>query len=191
MTNTLDKSNWQDFRLQTIFNIRGAKNSFTLQEVNRGQYLYITTSNKNNGVSGTSDIYTEAGNVITVDSATDGKAFYQETNFISSDHVEVLEPKNFTLNTYIGMFIVSMLNLQIFRYGFGRKRSQVRLKKEKLLLPIKQNSDDGCKPDWQFMEDYIKSVSKKVDFSNAINFPSNFKKITTKPEWLYWQSFLS
>ena len=157
-TKTPDTSNWQEFELQVIFNIRSSKSSFTKDEVNSGKHLYITTSNKNNGVSGTSDIYTEVGNVITVDSATDGKAFYQESNFIGSDHVELLEPYNFVLNKNIGIFIISILNLQMSKYGFGRKRSQIRLKKEVIKLPAKQNSNGKYEPDWQFMEDYIKSL---------------------------------
>jgi hypothetical protein len=146
---------FKEFNLFDLFNVRGSKSSFVQNEISFGEYLYVTTSNKNNGVAGTSNIYTEEGNVITIDSATDGKAFYQESRFVGSDHVEILEPINFELNKYIALFFVSILNLQIFRYSFGRKRSQTRIRKEKLFLPIDKNGD----PDFKYMENYIKTLN--------------------------------
>lgn len=148
------RSSFKEFNLSELFTVRGAKKSFTKNEISHGEYLYVTTSNKNNGITCTSNIYTERGNVITIDSATDGKAFYQESKFVGSDHVEVLEPINFILNKYTALFFTSILNLQVFRYGFGRKRSQTRIRQEKLFLPIDKNGSI----DWQFMEDYIKSL---------------------------------
>ena len=150
----LNKNKFYEFRLTKLFSVRGARKSYTKNEISNGEYLYVTTSNKNNGVSGTSNIYTENGNVITIDSATDGKAFYQEFRFVGSDHVEVLEPIGFTLNKDIALFLISVLNLQVFRYGFGRKRSQTRIREEKLFLPINKNRE----PNFKFMENYIKSL---------------------------------
>ena len=150
----LEKNKFKEFDLLKLFTIRGSKKSFTKNEISFGEYLYVTTSNKNNGVICTSNMYTENGNVITIDSATDGKAFYQESKFVGSDHVEVLEPINFTLNKYTALFFTSILNLQIFRYGFGRKRSQTRIRQEKLFLPVNKNEE----PDFEFMENYIKSL---------------------------------
>lgn len=150
----LDKTNFKEFNLSELFRVRGSKESFTKNEISSGDYLYITTSNKNNGVTSTSSIFTEAGNVITIDSATDGRAFYQEYKFVGSDHVEVLEPLGFTLNKEIALFIVSVLNLQLYRYGFGRKRSQTRINAEKIFLPMTNHGE----LDWKFMESYIKSL---------------------------------
>jgi len=151
----IEKKQFKEFSLSKLFGVRGAKESYTKNEISYGEYLYVTTSNKNNGVTCASNIYTEDGNIITIDSATDGKAFYQEFKFVGSDHVEVLIPINFTLKKYTALFITSILNLQMFRYGFGRKRSQTRIREEKLFLPADKNG----KPDWEFMEKYIKSLS--------------------------------
>jgi len=150
----LNKTNFKEFNLSKLFTVRGSKKSFTKNEISYGEYLYVTTSNKNNGVTCTSNIFTENGNVITIDSATDGKAFYQESKFVGSDHVEVIEPINFELNKYTALFFTSILNLQVFRYGFGRKRSQTRIRQEKLFLPVNKKGE----PDFKFMENYIKSL---------------------------------
>lgn len=155
----LNKSNFKEFDLLKLFNIRGSKKSFTQNEISAGEYLYVTTSNKNNGVASTSNIFTENGNTITIDSATDGRAFYQESKFVGSDHVEVLEPINFDLNKFTALFFTSVLNLQVFRYSFGRKRSQTRIMQEKLFLPCDKKGD----PDFVFMKNYMKSLSYSSD----------------------------
>lgn len=117
----------------------------------------MTTSNKNNGVSGTSSFYTEKGNVITFDSATEGKCFYQESNFTGSDHVEILEPVGYELNLYMAMYLVTILNMEMFRYSFGRKRAQKRMKSSKIHLPCCLDGDTK-KPDFNFMERYVKTL---------------------------------
>ncbi len=147
----------KEFDIQDVFIVRGSKKSFTQHQIVTGEYAYITTSNKNNGFFGTSDVYTEEGNVITFDSATDGKCFYQEHAFVGSDHVEILEPKNFELNQYLGLYFITILNMELFRYSFGRKRSQKRMKKDKIYLPyIKEGNEDV--PDFCRMEEYIKCL---------------------------------
>lgn len=151
----IDKNNFKEFSLSQLFTIRKPKQSLTRNEISYWEYLYISASNKNNGVVCTSNKFIEEGNIITIDWATDWKAFYQEYNFISSWDPNILEPINFKLNKYIGIFIISVLNLERFKYGFGRKRSQSRLKKENILLPY----DCNWNPDWNFMETYIKTLS--------------------------------
>ncbi|MBI2458955.1 MAG: restriction endonuclease subunit S [Parcubacteria group bacterium] len=151
----LKKNEFKEFDLSKLFNVRKTKKSFTRDEICSGEYLYITASNKNNGVVCTSDKYVENGNVITIDGATDGKAFYQENRFSSSGDPNILEPINFILNKYIALFFTSILNMQTFRYSFGRKRSRTRIMQEKIFLPVNKKGE----PNFEFMENYIKSLS--------------------------------
>lgn len=154
---------WEEYSLcgksdmMRLFSVKGARYKFTKKDIHRmgsGKCLYVTTSNKNNGVSGTCNFEQAESNVITVDSATDGKAFYQQFPFVGSDHVEVLHPELGTrLNVFTGLFFVSLLNFRLTHYGYGRKRAQKRLRKENILLP----SLNG-KPDWDYMELFIKSL---------------------------------
>ena len=147
-----------------LFSVRGTFERKIRAEIFPGDYFYVTTSNKNNGISGTSSLYKEVGNVISVDSATEGKAFYQEDKFVGSDHVEIISPIGFEFNRYRAMFIVTMLNFNSFRYGYGRKRAQIRLKKEKILLPI-ANSEGQV--DWNSVEEYIKSLAYSSNLENT------------------------
>jgi hypothetical protein len=150
----LNIENWSDFEVDSLFDITGSK-SFTKIQIKlkgSGQYPYVVTSSKNNGVHGFYNYYTEEGGVLTIDSATVGSCFYQHLNFSSSDHVEKLIPK-FNMNKYISLFLTTIFGLEKYRYGYGRKFSQTRIKKTKIKLPAKNNQ-----PDWEFMENYIKSL---------------------------------
>lgn len=152
---SLKNSEWKFFNIEEIFKVKGSK-SHTKEEIklyDTGKYPFVVTSSQNNGIEGFYDHYTESGGVLTIDSATVGSCFYQELNFSASDHVEKLEPK-FNINRSIAMFLVTIINMEQFRYGYGRKFAQMRIKKTDIKLPV---TKDG-KPDWEFMEYYIKSL---------------------------------
>lgn len=150
----LETENWEYFDLTKLFGIKGSKTTalLDLEEYGNGKYPYVTTQATNNGVDSFYDFYTEQGNVLTVDSAVLGYCSYQETEFSASDHVEKLVP-NFKMNKYIAMFLVTVLNQEQYRYNYGRKCSQTRMKSIRVKLPAKNG-----KPDFEFMENYIKSL---------------------------------
>ena len=148
---------WKEFRIEDIFTISGTKTTHVSELMNKNDYdnefPYITTKSKNNGVDGFYNYFTEKGNVITVDSATDGNIFYQEMNFSASDHVEKLTPK-FKMNRYSALFIVSSLSFSTKnKYDYGYKFSQHRLKRQTLLLPVKNKNID-----YTFMENYMHNL---------------------------------
>jgi hypothetical protein len=146
---------WKYFLLSKFFNIKGSKTTslLDLEKYGPGKYPYITTQASNNGVAGFYDYYTEEGNVLTVDSAVLGYCSYQSLPFSASDHVEKLIPK-FNINKYIALFISTVINAEQYRYNYGRKCSQERMEKSQIKLPSKNNV-----PDFEFMENYIKSLS--------------------------------
>jgi hypothetical protein len=145
---------WQLFPVSSLFNISGTKTTAIgeLMEQGPGPYPYVTTQAANNGTEGFYDYYTEEGGVLTVDSAVLGYCSYQPLNFSASDHVEKLIPK-FPMNGYTALFLVTILNKEQYRYNYGRKCSQKRMKDISVKLPSK-NSE----PDWEYMERYIKSL---------------------------------
>jgi restriction endonuclease S subunit len=150
----LSTTDWHYFKLTDLFCIIGTRTTplIELEEYGHGVYPYVTTQATNNGVGGFYDHFTETGNVLVIDSAVLGYCSYQEQNFSASDHVEKLTPK-FDMNRYIALFLTTVLNLEQYRYSYGRKASQGRLKRIRIKLPSK-----NTKPYWQFMEDYIKSL---------------------------------
>ena len=151
----LNKEDWKKFSLEDLFEITGSKTTplLELEEYGNGKYPFVTTQATNNGVEGFYDFHTEKGNVLVVDSAVIGYCSYQPFDFSASDHVEKLIPK-FEMDKYIGIFLATVLNREQYRYNYGRKASQNRLEQRSVKLPSKNNN-----PDWDFMRDFIKSLS--------------------------------
>lgn len=151
---TARTSKWKGFKLTELFDIKGSKTTplLELEECGKGSHPYVTTQATGNGTSGFYNFFSEGKNVLTVDSAVLGYCAYQSEAFSASDHVEKLIPK-FTMNKYIAMFLTTVLNSDTYRYNYGRKCSQTRMREINIKLPAKEN-----KPDWQFMEEYIKSI---------------------------------
>ncbi|TAE68071.1 MAG: methyltransferase [Bacteroidetes bacterium] len=146
---------WEKFKLDgSLFTITGSKTTplLELEIYGKGEFPYVTTQATNNGVEGFYDFYTEDGNVLTVDSAVLGYCSYQPFDFSASDHVEKLIP-NFEMNKYVAMFLVTIMNLEKYRYNYGRKCSQTRMKQISIKLPSKNGQ-----PDFDYMENYIKSL---------------------------------
>lgn len=161
----LNTQDWKWFKYTDLFSISGSKTTpiEELENYGKGEFPYVTTQAVNNGVEGYYDFWTEKGGVLTVDSAVLGFCSYQEKNFSASDHVEVLTPL-FEMNRYIALFLTTLINKEQYRYSYGRKCSQIKLRNARIKLPV---TTEGT-PDWQFMEDYIKSLpySKNLEPSD-------------------------
>lgn len=151
----LNTQDWKWFNYIDLFRISGSKTTpiDELENYGKGKFPYVTTQAVNNGVESFYNYSTEKGGVLTVDSAVLGFCSYQEYDFSASDHVEVLTPL-FKMNRYIAIFLVTLINKEQYRYSYGRKCSQIKLRNSKIKLPVTPSGE----PDWQFMEDYIKSL---------------------------------
>ena len=175
----LNKDRWQEFEfgrlIKSIYKAHAyTKDDLTEQNVKLDSTLrYITRTAEDNGceliVKNEAISYVEEGHAITIGDTT-ATCFYQEEKFVTGDHMIVVRAN--WLNTYTGLFIVTLLNNEQYRYSYGRAFLMDRVKETVLRLPICRNndglpiideakrfSDEGFIPDWQFMEDYIKSLS--------------------------------
>lgn len=147
---------WREFPLSQLFEVEGTKTTslYDLETLyGEGEYPYVTTRASNNGVAGYYDHATEKGNVLVADSAVVGYVSYQERDFSASDHVELLVPK-FEMTRATALFLRTILMKGGYRYAYGRKFNQERIKSTVLLLP----STPGGQVDFDFMERYIKSL---------------------------------
>ena len=151
----LDVGKWQRFPIVDLFSVQGSKTTppRELATLPPGNYPYVTTQATNNGVAGFYDHYTEDGGVLTIDSAVMGYCSYQAQPFSASDHVEVLAPK-FSMSGSVALFLVTLLNVEQYRYNYGRKCSQRRLRRTSVLLP----TTSGGTPDWHWMERFIRKL---------------------------------
>ena len=62
------------------------------------------------------------------------------------------------------MFLVTILNLDQYRYNYGLKRAQKRLRRETLRLPC----TPGGEPDWEHMERYVDGLRYAGNLSRSL-----------------------
>lgn len=157
---SLNSVRWNWFKIRDIFESIYKGKAYNAPDLifcpnNHLSIPYVTRTNVNNGVKGfviNSNLqYIESGNAITIGDTT-CTIYYQEKEFICGDHIVVLRSPH--LNKFRAMFIVSLLNMERFRYCYGRAFVLASIRKTKIYLPV----DSQSKPDWEFMENYIKSL---------------------------------
>lgn len=171
---SLDSVKWNWFRYDEIFDIKKGFYNKKPEESGKGTIPFIGATESNNGITSmhtleeieaasktgdnpNQDISEKmfAGNCITVsNNGSIGFAFYQENEFTCSHDVNPLYLKGYALNKHIAMFLCTLIELEQYRWAYGRKWRPKRMPSSLIKLPIKA---DGT-PDWKFMENYIKSL---------------------------------
>lgn len=151
----LDISDWKYFNLTDLFEITASRDELMDDLTQGGKTPYVTSSDSNNGV--TSYIEEEPTNpegTITANrGGSVGHFYYQPVPYKATPvDVRILTPK-FKINTYLGLFLKTILQLEKYRYNYSRKMGSERLSQFKIKLPEKNNQ-----PDWDLMENYIKSL---------------------------------
>ncbi len=150
----LNINEWKEFYYKDIFDIYKGK---TPKNKYEGDSYLISATSFNNGVSQKIDkegkIFSK--NSISVASNGDvGMAFYQSKDFMATGDVNILYSK-FKLNKYIAMFLNAIIMKEKIRFCYGRKWGKEKMLEHKIKLPV----DSQGNPDWQFMENYIKSIN--------------------------------
>ena len=153
---SLNSVKWGWFKYDDIFTIQKGKR-LTKADMISGSTNYIGATDTNNGITdkigNTEHIY--EGNKITVSyNGSIAEAFYQADPFWATDDVNVLSLKHHTLNAHIAMFLTTLIHIEKYRFNYGRKWDKELMRKSNIKLPVKS---DGT-PDWEFMENYIKSL---------------------------------
>lgn len=180
----VDVSEWHEFKFGKLIDYIGKAKALNKDDLNETKDLskgirYITRTSENNGcelLANRNDIdekYIQKGNAITVGDTT-ATCFYQKEEFITGDHMVVIRAK--WLNELTGLFIVSLLNREMYKYSYGRAFVMDKIKETILNLPV---TKEGT-PDWQFMEDYIKTLH--YESITTKNKKSDLIKLETK-EW--------
>lgn len=157
----LNIDSWQEFRLDDLFSeiykaeahVKGDLEFVESPGANTIKFISRTEMNNgcdcylpNNGISGI-----ENGNAITIGDTT-ATCFYQKDEFVCGDHIVVCRAE--WLNLYTGLFLVSLLKREKYKYNYGRAFKMDLISNTKVKLPTK--SDDT--PDFNYMEHYMKSL---------------------------------
>ncbi|MEN0661467.1 restriction endonuclease subunit S [Caldifermentibacillus hisashii] len=165
----LDKVQWGEFEIQDLFEIKIGKNlDGNKIDKENGHYPYITRKEMNNGLDGfvswNDDSYLNKVSqpVITIGNET-AKPFIQEHDFYTGTKVNIMKPY-YSANKYHLMFICTSLERNRHKYSYSYTINSSRLKKQKILLPIKENGE----PDWLFMEQHMKRMENEILSQNEI-----------------------
>ena len=152
----LNIKKWKEYKLSELFNFEKGKR-LTKADMIPGNVIFLGAISENNGIREKieTDFFWEP-NCITVNyNGSVGEAFYQDKPFWASDDVNVLYAKDFwKMNKYIAMFLITVIKANKYRFGYGRKWTLNKMKETIIKLPGKR---DGS-PDFQYMEEYIKSL---------------------------------
>lgn len=169
----LNVQDWKKFVVGRILNC--STTVLSIKDIlDDGNIPFVSRTAENNGIDGYVSVERSAitkGDCLTV-GAEGIYSFYQQKDFATGNKIYTL--RNDRLNFYHYMFISTILNKEDYKYSYGRARIKSKLEEEVIKLPIKYNvdrtpfidenraySDEGYIPDWQFMEDYIKSLHYK------------------------------
>jgi len=155
----LNTDEWKYYTIGDLFRVELTKGDIKADEVDSGDIPLISSGEGNNGVvkyiskegDGKAEMFPD--NTITLDMFC--HANYQGIPYYAVGHgrVNILFPK-FELNKYIGIFICTLINREVYRFSYGRAVYSTVAEKMKIKLPVTPSGE----PDWKFMEDYIKSL---------------------------------
>ena len=169
---TLDSVEWGEFRIKDVFEVANSKpyHKDKLMLCNNG-IEYVTRTSQNNGVE---DIVSLESNYILNEAnsislgAENADFFYHENKYLTGNKMYCI--KNQYINKFNGLFLVNIFRNSIkgAGFGYGKGLTGTRFKTRYILLPI----DDNGKPNWQFMEDYIKQ-EMKVQSSKVASYYEN------------------
>lgn len=155
----LNPENWKEFKLADLFNIEKGER-LNKEDRLAGNTPLVTSKDENQGVAEFIDFenYVYDKKVFSDSMSIDmfGNSFYHAGKYFGDDNVHPLIWKDEyreRITKYVNLFVVTVLQKLRLKYSYGRQVRLERLKGEHIKLPSKNNALD-----WQFMEDYIKSL---------------------------------
>lgn len=156
----LNTGKWNWYEIQELFEIKKGKR-LTKEDMIDGNIPFIGSIDSNNGYREyIGQLPIHSGNTITVNyNGSVAESFYQPKPFWASDDVNVLYPK-FKMNPFNALFIATIIKAEKYRFNYGRKWHVERMNTTKIKLPATSKHQ----PDFDFMENYIKSLP----FSSSI-----------------------
>ncbi len=157
--NFINTKDWKWFKLDSFFSFERGRCGSAEKLLEKGNETpYIGAKKDDNGLMYMvvkDESFITKGNCIVFigdGQGSVGYSTYQEKDFIGSTTLSMGRNKN--LNKFNAIFLITLLDKERFKYSFGRKWNGEKLKNTKIKLPV----DKKGNPDWQFMEDYIKSL---------------------------------
>ena len=154
---SVNTNEWKWFKLQNLFSrFEVGKGHDTILE-DGDECFYLGAKKSDNGIMRTcamnEDLVQEGNCIVFIcnGAGSVGYANYMDKPFIGT--TDLVMGYADWLNPWTGLFVTTVLCKERFKYSFGRKW-KTHLRETEIKLPA---TADG-NPDWQWMENYIKSL---------------------------------
>lgn len=173
----LDTSKWKTFQYEEIFDIKkgyyNKKPPIFVSEANKIPFIGATEFA--NGVTSWHDredvlIHSRNGEIVLLEdesrkifpagsitvsnNGSVGNAFYQATEFTCSHDVNPLYRLGGEITPEIGLFVATVIEVDKYRWGYGRKWRPSRMPTSTISLPVTSRG----KPDWSFMQAFVEAL---------------------------------
>lgn len=151
---------WREFYFSDVFTRVQRGKRLKKDDHIEGTTPYVSSTATSNGIDGfvgNKERVRIFSNCISLaNSGSVGNAFFQEFEFVASDHVTSLLKEG--IDKYAYLFMLPLISRLSEKYSFNREINDLRISRERLMLPIQL---DGT-PDWAFMEVYMKQVEEEL-----------------------------
>ena len=156
----LASHNWKNFFIDDIFTISPGKR-LVAKDMTEGRRPFIGATDSGNGITNFVSDSNESldSNVLGVNYDGNGMviSFYHPYECIFTDSVKRFHLKHHDDNKYILLFMKIVILQQKAKYNYGYKFNATRMARQIISFPV---TDEG-KPDYQYMEQYVKSLFAK------------------------------
>lgn len=176
----IDVSNWKEFVYSQIFDVQKGFYNKKPEHSFVGEIPFLGATERCNGVTeyySIEDIEVASktgdennvsieeklfsGNALCVtNNGSVGCAFFQPITFTCSHDVNPLYIIDGCFNMYNALFVATVIEMDKYRWAYGRKWRPERMVKSTIRLPAKLQ-DDKYVPDWEYMENYMKSLPSR------------------------------
>lgn len=180
----LKLESWQVFRFDEVFDIKNGyyNKKPPLASFGEEKIVFIGATENDNGVTSVHDLddvllYSRngeenagesvdrkvfpAGAITVTNNGSVGNAFFQPDRFTCSHDVNPLYLLDSELSAELGIFLATIIEVDKYRWGYGRKWRPSRMPNSVLKLPVNKRGE----PDWKFMADYIRTLSHSVNLA--------------------------
>ena len=148
----IDTSKWGQFRVGDLFETFHGERLKKSDRI-EGSTPFVTAGSENQGVADYIVTEKKYSNAITIDMF--GNCFYHDGILFGDDNIYFLISNN--ISKYSKLFITTIINSTLKeKYSFSHQFRQKDLDTLTINLPSTQDNF----PDWQFMEDYMKEITK-------------------------------
>lgn len=175
----LNVHDWKEFKISDIFTVKYGVNlelnaCIEADRNDPDSVNFVTRTAENNGVSSRIKIMDHIsplkdGLISVAAGGSVLSAFYQNEPFYSGRDLYTLDSKT-DISPASKLFLITVIEQNKYKYSYGRQANKT-LSRLIIRLPIRRNSNGtpyidaartfskyGFVPDWQFMNDYIRSL---------------------------------